>query len=109
MKLLLQILIRLYVNKIAKKEIVKLSDEQELDLYQFKTPLAVEKVLKSNITIQTLRHFEAKSEQERWMVKGAALALQLLKDRHNFAKAVVVDTKDKNKRLKMWKEFKLIK
>lgn len=109
MKLLLNLLIRLYVNKIAKKEIVKLTDEQELDMYQFKTPLAVEKVLKSNITIQTLRHFEAKSEQERWMVKGAALALQLLKDRHNFAKAVVIDTKDKNKMLKMWKEFKLIK
>lgn len=109
MKLLLNLLIRLYVNKIAKKEIVKLSDEQELDMYQFRTVSAVEKVLKSNITMQTLRHFEATSDQERWMVKGAALALQVIKDRHNFALAVVADTKDKNKRLKLWKEFKLIK
>ncbi len=109
MKLLLNILIKLYINKIARKEVVKLSDEQELDLYQFRTPLAVEKVLKSNITIQTLRHFEATTDQERWMVKGAALALQLIKDRHNFAKAVVLDTKDKEKRVKLWKAFKLKK
>ena len=78
MRIILKLLIKLYVNKYANGEIVKLANEDELRAYQFKSSSDVVKVLKSNITIQTLRHFEAKSEQERWMIKGASLALQII-------------------------------
>lgn len=104
MKLILQFLIRYYVNR--NKEIVKLSDEEELEKYQFKGPSGTFDILKNNITIQTLRHFEAKSEQERWMVKGAALWLQLMKDRHTYA-VKLQSVKDKKKRIDLWRKFKL--
>lgn len=107
MKYILEILIRLYVNKYANREIVKLSAEDELEAYRFTTSLGILKVLKSNITIQTLRHFEARSEQERWMVKGASLALQVIKDRHIYA-VKLESVKDKSKRLSLWEKFKLV-
>ena len=107
MKLILQFLIKYYVNKYANKEITKLSDEDELKMYQFKSSYDVLQVLKSNITVQTLRHFEAKTEQERWMVKGAALALQLIKDRHAYA-SQLESVKDKKKKIKAWQDIKLV-
>lgn len=106
MKLILEFLIRYYVNRYSNKEITKLTDEEELNAYLFKTSASVLKILKSNITLQTLRHFEARTEQERWMVKGAALALQLIKDRHFHALAVN-EIKDKDKKMKAWGRIKL--
>jgi hypothetical protein len=106
MKWLLNILIRYYVNKYSKLNITKLSDEEELEAYKFKTRYNVLDILKSNITIQTLRHFEANTEQERWMTKGAALWLQIIKDRH--LKSLQLESvKDEKKQLEMWKKFKI--
>jgi hypothetical protein len=108
MRWLLQILIKYYVNRYSNLEIVKLTPEEELEFYQLSGPQSALRVLKSNITVQTLRHFEAKTEQERWMVKGAALALQLIKDRHLLA--VKLDgVKDPKRKMKMWQEFKILK
>lgn len=105
MKWLLNILIRYYVNKYSRLNVSKMSDEEELKAYHFNSPGSVLDILKSNITIQTLRHFEARSEQERWMTKGAALWLQLMKDRH--IQALKLDSiKDKDKRLDLWRKFK---
>lgn len=104
-KLLLEILIRYYVNHYANHDIVKLTPEEEVEAYRMRSPASALKVLKSNITIQTLRHFEAKTEQERWMVKGASLALQVIKDRHLLA-TKIGEIKDPVKRLTAWKKFK---
>jgi hypothetical protein len=106
MRLILEILIRFYLNKYANKEITKLSDEQELEAYQLKSSVETLKVIKSNITIQTLRHFECNNDKERWMVKGASLALQLIKDRHLLA-VKLSSLKDKKKKIDLWKKFKL--
>jgi len=103
MKIILQFLIKYYLNN---RDITKLSDEEEFDKYQFKGPTAIYDILKSNITIQTLRHFEARTEQERWMVKGAALWLQIMKDRHLYA-VKLQSVKDKKKQLELWKKFKI--
>jgi len=108
MKIILELLIRFYVNRYCNNDITKLSDEEELKAYMFMTSGDVIKVLKNNITTQTLRHFDAKTEQERWMIKGAALALQVIKDRHYYA-IILKDVKDLTKQVKMWREFRLKK
>lgn len=107
MKIILEILIRYYVNRYANREIVKLKPEEELEAYLLKSSSSTLKVLKSNITIQTLRHFEAKTDQERWMVKGASLALQVIKDRHLYA-VNLNEIKEKKKKLELWSKFKLV-
>lgn len=105
MRIILNILIRYYVNKYSKLNVNKLSDDKELEAYRFKTAYDVLDIIKSNITIQTLRHFEARTEQERWMTKGAALWLQLMKDRH--IRAIKLESvKDKKKQVELWKQFK---
>jgi hypothetical protein len=105
MRLILNILIKYYVNKYSKLNIIKLTDEQEMKAYRFKTAYDMLDILKSNITIQTLRHFEARNEQERWMTKGAALWLQIMKDRHIQA-LKLESVKDEKKRVSLWKQFK---
>ena len=98
-------LIKFYVNRYANREIVKLSPEEEIELYKFSSSGNVLKVLKSNITIQTLKHFQAKTEQERWMIKGASLALQVLKDRHIYS-LKLDKVKDKKNKLKLWNNLR---
>ncbi len=105
MRIILNILIKYYVNKYSKLNITKMTDEEELAAYKFKDKYDVLNILKSNITIQTLRHFEARTEQERWMTKGAALWLQIMKDRHIQA-LQLESVKDEKKRLSLWKQFK---
>jgi len=105
MKTILRLLIRLYVNKYANTAIVKIDPEEEMELYKFKSSANVFKLLKGNITIQTLKHFEAKTEQERWMIKGASLALQILKDRHLYA-LKLDEIVDKKQKLKLWTSLK---
>lgn len=106
MRFILNILIRKYIDKYCNNEITKLKPEEELEAYRFTNSMGIEKIIRSNITIQTLRHFEAKTDQERWMVKGAALALQVIKDRHVYA-VKLNSIKDKKKRVELWKKFKL--
>lgn len=98
-KLILQLLIKLYVNKL--EGVNKLTPEQEMNKYLFKNSVDTLDIIKASITTQTLRHFEATSNQERWMVKGAALALKYLKDQH--LKALRVEKiKTDEKKLKEW-------
>jgi|AntAceMinimDraft_18_1070375.scaffolds.fasta_scaffold02600_9 hypothetical protein len=101
MRFILRILIRMYVNKYCNREITKLRPEEEMELYKFKSAANVHRIIKSNITVQTLKHFEAKTEQERWMIKGASLALQILKDKHLYA-LKLEKVKSKKERIKMW-------
>jgi hypothetical protein len=103
MKIILKLLIRYYVNRYANREIVKLTNEEEMDAYSFNSPIDVERLIRANITRQTLAHFDAKSEQERWMVKGASLVLQLMNDKHLYAKEIAF-IKDKEKRFAKWKK-----
>ena len=105
MRIILRLLIRLYVNKYANATIVKMTPEEDMAAYKFKSSESVLKILKSNITIQTLKHFEAKTDQERWMIKGASLALQIMKDRHLYA-LKLDKIKDKDKKLKLWLDLK---
>ena len=105
MKYLLEILIRYYVNKCSK-DIKKLTDREELDAYLLRSQGAAMDVLKSNITIQTLRHFSSTNEKERWMAKGAALWLQIIKDRHQYA-VKLQSIKEEKKKLELWQKFKI--
>lgn len=102
---MLRLLIRYYVNRYANLEIVKIPKDEELDLYLFKNSSDVLKLIKNNITIQTLRYFEAKNDYERAIVKGASLALQVMKDRHLKAVKLHKEVKDKSRRISFWKKI----
>lgn len=81
---------------------------EEFKKYQFKSAEDVVEVLKNNVTIQTLRHFEATSEQERWMVKGAALALKLMRHRHEKAVRIANNSKfNDTQMLSEWAKHKI--
>ncbi|NTU69233.1 hypothetical protein HGB13_00165 [bacterium] len=82
-KFLLKILVNLYLSQ--NREISKISKEEELSCLLFKSQLATEKILRTYLTTQTLRYWEAKTDYERAVVKGGGLILQLLLDKHKQA------------------------
>lgn len=85
-KFLLKLLINLYLSQ--NRDIHKLSLKDEQEFLLFKSCYSVEKLLRSYLTSQTLRYWEAKTDYERAVVKGAGLMLQLLLDKHKNAIAL---------------------
>lgn len=104
-KLFIKLFIKWYLDK--NREIVNLSYEDELDLYLFKTPEDVDKLIKSLMTSQTLWYFEANSEEERCIAKGAALILKVMKNTHNKAKDIY-DANDIDGSVSKWKKHRQV-
>lgn len=103
-KYLLKLLIRWYVNYVS--EIVKITDtEEEVRLYTFYKKEDTEKLIKSLITAQTLRHYQALSEEERLMAKGAANILMIIRDCHAVADEIY-DIGDIEVMTKDWLKWK---
>ena len=104
-KFIIKLLLNWYVGKIDEFEVVKISGVEELKAYTFKDPILTEKLLKSILTAQTLWHFDARSEEERMIAKGAALVLKIIKDSHNEALRIY-DSKDIDKSVSDWVKYK---
>lgn len=64
------------------REITKLTPEQEFAYVLFREPEHVRKIIQSMMTGYTRWYFEAKSDEERWIVKGGSLAMKALLDAH---------------------------
>ena len=106
--LLLKILIKLY--RKCNREINKLAPDQELSAYRFKNPDDVLKLIKANLTSQTIWAFEAESEKERYRVEGAAIMLQSIKNAHLEAVELYkVFAEDPDKREQHWIRYKKTK
>ncbi len=103
-KIILKLLLRWYVSKLD--EIKKLPLDLELQFYTFEKPDYVRDVLKSAMTAQTLWHFEAKSDEERWMAKGAALFIKNLLAGHIKAQEIMSADIEEEKQLIAWQKFK---
>jgi hypothetical protein len=102
----MKMLLRWYIKE--NRDIHKMDDYQEMTAYLFKSPGDVEKLLKTLLTAQTLWHFEAKTEEERLMAKGAANILKVMRQAHEFAEEVY-DIQDKLGSAKQWRNFKKTK
>ena len=105
-KFLVRLLLKYYIRE--NREIVKLEPFQELSYYLFRTPDDVNRLIKSLLTAQTLWHFEARSEEERIMAKGAALILKTMKEAHEAAEEIY-DMQDKLRSTSDWIKFKKAK
>lgn len=82
-KFLLQLLVNMYISQ--NREVHKMSTEDEEKCLLFETQSSIEKILRTYLTTQTIRYWEAKTDYERNIVKGGGLMLQMLLDRHRNA------------------------
>lgn len=102
-KLFIKLFIKWFLDK--NREIVNLTPEEELTLYLFKQPEDVERLIKSLTTSQVLWHFEAKSDEERWVAKGAAMVLKIMKRSH-YKAMDVYDAQDIDGSITRWKSYR---
>jgi len=104
-KIIIKLLIRWYVNYSKDLEVVKMHGIEELRAYTFQDQELTEKLIKTMLTAQTLWHFEAQSDEERLITKGAALVLKTLKNTHD--KAIeIYDHSNPDKSLVDWIKYK---
>ncbi len=103
-KIILKLLIRWYVGKLD--EIKKIPTDMELKFYAFDKPEHVIEVLKSAMTAQTLWYFEAKTEEERWIAKGASLFIKNLLAGHLESTRIMLAESEEEKQLMLWQKFK---
>lgn len=103
-KIILKLLLRWYVSKLD--EIKKLPVDIELKYYAFSKEEHIAEVLKASMTAQTLWHFEARSDEERWMAKGAALFIKNLLAAHAEVQKIISNIPDEDKQVIAWKKFK---
>lgn len=82
-KLILKLLLKWYVNR--NREIIRLSNEEWYEKYLFKNQKGIYDILRAELSAETVRYFEAKSDTERNIVKGGALKLKSILDRHRKA------------------------
>lgn len=102
-KFLIKLLVRWYVNKLD--EIYKMDDIDEVSCYRFKNNEDTIKIIKRNLTAQTLWHYQANSEEERWMAKGAANMLMIMRDCNKKALAIYKQ-EDPDRSLSEWRKWK---
>lgn len=109
-RLILKLFVKWYLKDV--RNIVKTDLEDEMDMYRFRTPDKTEILIKSLLTYQTIRHFEASSEEERQWAKGAGMILKIMLDAHKMAEIISseqMDTKgdwlDYSSALRRWKDY----
>lgn len=111
----LKLFVKWYLKDI--REFIHLSAEEEIDAYTFRDPEKTEKLIKSLLTYQTIKHFEAQDDKERQWAKGAGVMLKIMLDAHRAARKIVDENTRGNRQdntlvilwdeaLKRWSEFK---
>lgn len=105
-KFLIRLIYNLYVGK--NRDILKLSPEMEFKCYLFKDPALVEDLIKSRLTVLTLKYFEATSEADRLRIKGAAVELKAIRDNHNLAYHLLDKEKDSKRATEVFQRKKFI-
>lgn len=101
------ILLKWFIKQ--SREVVKADPKDEIQLYRLRDQDNTIKLLKTLMTAYTLLYFEAKSEEERAIVKGAALALRSILQGNQMAEKIISEEKDDiDKQVKRWVQFKKI-
>lgn len=103
-KIILKLLLRWYVGKLD--EVKKLPLDLELKFYTFSKPEYVIDVLKAVMTAQVMWHWEAKSDAERDMAKGASLAIKNILAGHTEATKIMIEEPEETRQLEKWRKFK---
>jgi len=101
-KLLARIALRFYIDR--DMEIVHLTDEEAISKYCLSSQPETISVIKSLMTDMMIKYFDAKSDEERNILKGGVIMLKTIKDRNKVAMYIRDNVKDKDKALKMWKQ-----
>ena len=96
-------ILKRYVRK--NRDIIKVDQDDEMKLFLFSTPEDTEKLIRALLTNQTIKHWEAGSDEERLLTRGAAIMLKVLRDGHRIA-SEVYDEKELDKSLIKWKSKK---
>jgi hypothetical protein len=102
-KYLLKLLLRWYVNRYII--IKRLPAEEEMKMYLFDSPGNTVEAIRCLMTEQMLKHFDAKNDSERDIIRGGIMMLKILKDRNKQAVILKDKVKDKAKSAKMWTEL----
>ena len=98
--LVLKLLVKLF-NKY-NRDVIKMSVADEYDCLKFKNPEKTVKLLKSIITWCTLRHWEAKTQYERDVIKGYGLMAKMLLNGHKAVFAIESKIDNPDHQLKKW-------
>jgi hypothetical protein len=103
-KYLLKILLWLYRESV--KDFTKLTVGEEFSMYRFGTPSDVTKLIKYLQTAQMLWYYEAKTEQERNIVKGSSMILKIMLDSHNQVMEILEKEPIEAKQLALWDRYR---
>lgn len=101
-KLLIKLAVKYYIDKDL--EIKRIKTDRLLDLYLLNTQADTIEVIKSLISDCMLRYFEAKSNDERLVLKGGIIMLKRLKDRNTLAVNIADNIPDKDRAIKYWEK-----
>lgn len=104
-KFIINWLLKLYLKH--EREIIGITEEEEMDLYRMSTHEKTIKLIRHLITAQMLKHWDAQSEEERYIAKGAGMMLKVMKD-CNRAAIEFSKIEDLDVRLKEWRKYKKI-
>lgn len=90
------------------REIIKLSEEEEFDMFSLSGPDKMEKLLKSLRTAQTLGYWEVpeKDNFNRGVYKGASMILGLILECSAANRAIRNATTNPDEQMKAWRGFK---
>jgi|GEM_PF-2583573 len=105
-KYLLRIILKLFSEDF--REIKKISAEDEFKLFLLNNSDDTVKLIRSIMTMQVLKAFEADNETDRLMAKGAASILKIIKDAHLASYEIYKQFDNDDDRIKAWKKFKKI-
>ena len=104
-KIMFKLIVKWYIK--YNREIHKMGLEDEVAGYSFKTYHGTVKTLRSALTAQTVRHFEAtEGSDEKMLTKGAAMILKIILDAHEVAEKIYMESENNEVRVKKWKQFK---
>lgn len=99
-KFLIRLALKYYVDR--EMEVKRIPTDRLLDLYTFDTRADTIEVIKSLISDCMLRYFDAKSDEERAILKGGIVMLKRLKDRNTLAVNIAENIPDKDRAVKYW-------
>jgi hypothetical protein len=98
--MIINLLLKIFLRK--NREVVKLDPVKEMYWWRFQDSDKTLQLLKHLTTSFTLQYFEAKDEEERKALKGAVLALKILRQGNELAEEIFAKTEDEDERIKMW-------
>lgn len=104
-RFVLKLLIRWFVNQ--NRDVHKMTPAKELGAYLFRDSESTAQILQAVMTGYAVLHFEAKTDEERLIMKGGALAIKSLLLNHKAAQYINKEAKSVEKALEMWKSSRV--